>query len=647
MKKKLISLGVSIVLGVVAVGMVPTTIKADNEPTVSITKVSTDKSEELAHGSDGEAEWSLTADGILHVFGGEAVADGVSFATGMDDSFKPLVTKFVFEGKTIAQNSTANFFSGFKNLQEIDGLNNLDTSNTANMNNMFDGLTKLKTVDLSQLNVSNAVNISNIFSNSGLESVDVADWDVRNVKYASSILANSQIKSLDISNWQVDSLISAMSMFAVAPNLTSLKMFKDFKNIESVNGMFFQSNIKNLDASGWNMSNVKDASVMFAGASIETLDASNWNLSNVSGLTGMFAQMPNLKSLDVSNWQLTDVVSMDQMFLGDTSLRKLDLSTWHDLGSSFTGGLAFTGITQLKVSADTELNDSYFGAKENEEGDIETDEEGIPLYEGYLVKVGAPATELIKASDLATGFEGIYNYVNPTEITAKVTVESNRGNQTTDATVNGDLTQEVDVAVPEISGATADKATVKGVVVATTDENENTIYSIKVTDPKGAGYVTYTGGDTGGSGGSGGGSNSSNKPEVTNVKRLVSVHADKGEARLYQQDTTKVEDRALASGSDWFSDQQMVKNGETYYRVATNEWVKASDTYVYESHSGVIGTGSDNYQELTNSRGNTVSDRALAASSAWKIDRLAYINGDQYYRVATNEFVPVDSVSKL
>ena len=122
MKKKLISLGVSIVLGVVAVGMAPTTIKADNGPTASITKVSTDKSEELAHGSDGEAEWSLTADGTLHVFGGEAVADGVSFATGMDDSFKPLVTKFVFEGKTIAQNSAANFFSGFKNLQEIDGL---------------------------------------------------------------------------------------------------------------------------------------------------------------------------------------------------------------------------------------------------------------------------------------------------------------------------------------------------------------------------------------------------------------------------------------------------------------------------------------------------------------------------------------------
>ena len=204
-------------------------------------------------------------------------------------------------------------------------------------------------------------------------------------------------------------------------------------------------------------------------------------------------------------------------------------------------------------------------------------------------------------------------------------------------------TKEVDVQVPKINSATSDKETVKGKVVATTDLSGNTVYSVRIIDAKGAGYVTYSGG----SGGSNsGGSSSSNKPEVTNVKRLVSIHPDNSEAALYQHDTSKVSDRALAGGSDWYSDQQMVKNGEVYYRVATNEWVKASDAYIYESQRGVVNTGSDNYQRLTTSKGKDVNDRALATDTAWNIDRLAYINGDKYYRVATNEFVPVSEVTR-
>ncbi|MFC6176332.1 BspA family leucine-rich repeat surface protein [Companilactobacillus huachuanensis] len=620
MRKQLISLGTSILFATLTIGIGPTVIHAATEPVVSETnKVAAAENEVIANGNDGEAQWSLTSDGTLHISGGEVSADGSSFAASMDDDLKPTVTKVSFEGHVIAQNSTTQFFEGFKNIVEIDGLENFDTNGTTDMSRMFQNLTKLKTVDLNKLNVSHVTNISNIFLNSGLESIDISDWDVSSLK-------------------------NVNNLFYDMPDLTSVKMFKDFKNISSVSGMFQKSKIKNLDVSDWDMSNIKDASMMFAESSIETLNVSGWNLENANNLVWMFAKMPKLTSINVSNWHLPNDVSMDAMFSGDTSLKQLDLSTWHNIGSSFESGLNNTGITQLKVSADTELANSYFGTTEDEEGDIIVDEEGVPVYSGYLIKVGASDTELIAAKDFTNGAQGTYNYVDPSEITAKATIESNRGDQIIDVAVSGDLTQEFDVIVPTISGATTDKEKVKGKLVATTDEAGNTVYTVLINDPKGAGYVTYTGGD---SGNAGGGSNSSNKPEVTNAKRLVSVHADKGEAKLYQLNTEQVNGRALASGSDWYSDQQMVKNGETYYRVATNEWVKASDAYVYESHSGVVVTGSDNYQTLTNSRGKIVSDRALAANSAWRIDRLAYINGDQYYRVATNEFVPIDSVSKL
>ena len=39
----------------------------------------------------------------------------------------------------------------------------------------------------------------------------------------------------------------------------------------------------------------------------------------------------------------------------------------------------------------------------------------------------------------------------------------------------------------------------------------------------------------------------------------------------------RIGNRALAKNSNWKTDQKVVVNGAVYYRVATNEWVKASD----------------------------------------------------------------------
>lgn len=113
---------------------------------------------------------------------------------------------------------------------------------------------------------------------------------------------------------------------------------------------------------------------------------------------------------------------------------------------------------------------------------------------------------------------------------------------------------------------------------------------------------------------------------------------------LYNRQGKRVANRALGSNSSWFSDEVLTLNNEKLYRVATDEWVKASDVYLYVVKNIVIKT-SDHTQRLTNAHGKLVSNRALAADTFWCVDRVATINGKPYYRVATNEFVPTDSVS--
>lgn len=132
---------------------------------------------------------------------------------------------------------------------------------------------------------------------------------------------------------------------------------------------------------------------------------------------------------------------------------------------------------------------------------------------------------------------------------------------------------------------------------------------------------------------------------INDNEKLVSTHPADGVVSLYKLDTSKVTNRSLNTASDWYSDKDMTFAGDTYYRVATNEWVKASNVYVYADRNLVIQTNSN--QQLVDSKGNAVTNRSLLANTSWYTDRVATINGKSYYRVATNEFVPTDAVTVM
>ncbi|AKP67251.1 SLAP domain-containing protein [Companilactobacillus ginsenosidimutans] len=135
---------------------------------------------------------------------------------------------------------------------------------------------------------------------------------------------------------------------------------------------------------------------------------------------------------------------------------------------------------------------------------------------------------------------------------------------------------------------------------------------------------------------------------------------------LYDGKGNKITGRALAQGTDWFTDTKRVNNngGEVMYRVSTNEWVKASDvSYADKTTDTDNGGDTDTPSGLTDvtalPAGSTVSlagpagfvyalynlegataNRGLAGDSAWSTDQTAKdANGNVYYRVSTNEWI--------
>lgn len=197
----------------------------------------------------------------------------------------------------------------------------------------------------------------------------------------------------------------------------------------------------------------------------------------------------------------------------------------------------------------------------------------------------------------------------------------------------GEIGDELNVTVPAVSGMTPDKSTIKALV-----NPDRTITALE--------KVTYTKKSTS-SGSHSSGSSSDNELGYGYLNQTVSTYSNKGPAKLYSlsgKSFTPITNKALAPDTGWFTDQMITYNNKRYYRVATNEWVRSTESYVYEDNPMSLNV--EKQTSLINAEDEKITNRALGANTSWHVDRIAYLGDYQKpitaYRVATNEFVLKD-----
>lgn len=130
--------------------------------------------------------------------------------------------------------------------------------------------------------------------------------------------------------------------------------------------------------------------------------------------------------------------------------------------------------------------------------------------------------------------------------------------------------------------------------------------------------------------------------------KTVTVDTTKNNAQLYNS-KGKISNRSLKNGSQWRTDKIGTLNGEAYYRVSTDEWIKAKDVYEYEEvwqQESIIHTKKGKLCDLYDLNGQVINNRRLAAGSAWFTDRTKLINGRIHYRVSTNEWISLDDIQE-
>ena len=162
------------------------------------------------------------------------------------------ITKAVFDASFANARPTSCYlwFYDFGNLKQIEGIENLNTTNVTEMASMFYGCSQLTSLDVTHFNTENVVHMENMFTNcSSLASLDVTHFNTENVANMGSMFYGcSSLTSLDVTNFNTANVLAMNDMFSGCSALTtiyasdkfvmakvddeSVDMFKDCTNLK-------------------------------------------------------------------------------------------------------------------------------------------------------------------------------------------------------------------------------------------------------------------------------------------------------------------------------------------------------------------------------------------------------------------------------
>jgi len=235
-----------------------------------------------------------------------------------------------------------NMFS-FRNLKNVEGIENLNTDNVTSMQCLFSYCSYLPSEVIQNivdhLNTSKVVKMNYMFSHC------------------------TSLKSLDLSKIDVSSIRTMSSMFEGCSNLTDVNFGNFDTSLVTVMDHLFDgcSSLESIDLSKFNTGEVYTMNYMFQGCSkLESLDISNFTSNSLYYTRNMFAGCTNMKNIsigtfnpgkymeEVSQQYGEDIGSMSGMFSGCSNLEKLDLSTFTIPSIANKSERLLAGCTSLK-----------------------------------------------------------------------------------------------------------------------------------------------------------------------------------------------------------------------------------------------------------------------------------------------------------
>ena len=153
------------------------------------------------------------------------------------------VIKAVFDTsfKDCRPTTTESWFLNLSNLEEIKGLENLNTSEVTAMNAMFSYCGNLSTLDLSSFNTSAVTTMSSMFAScEKLSTLNLSHFDTKNVEDMSDMFNScAALTVLNVLSFNTSAVTEMSAMFSDCQKLSQLDLSHfDTKNVKAMMYMF-------------------------------------------------------------------------------------------------------------------------------------------------------------------------------------------------------------------------------------------------------------------------------------------------------------------------------------------------------------------------------------------------------------------------
>ena len=252
------------------------------------------------------------------------------------------ISKVVFEASFANARPTTCYawFKNFTFLNQIEGIENLNTANVTNMSYMFKGCSNLAVLDVTHFNTAKVTIMSYMFKGcSNLAELDVTHFNTAKVTTMDSMFSGcSNLAELDVTHFNTANVTNMYEMF---------------------NGC---SNLVKLDVTHFNTAEVTDMSYMFYDCSnLAELDVIHFNTAKVTIMNGMFSGCSNLTELDLTHFNTANVTNMFVMFSGCKSLTTIYVSDEFVITNITNKSYSlFSGCTKLKGAIDFDASKTNY-----------------------------------------------------------------------------------------------------------------------------------------------------------------------------------------------------------------------------------------------------------------------------------------------
>ena len=200
--------------------------------------------------------------------------------------------------------------------------------------------------DISSWDVSNIIDMTEMFYNTWYFNQPIGSWNVSNVTNMGGMFEGAGAFNQPIGNWNVSNVTKMSTMFYGAGAFNQPIGNWNVSNVTGMSCMFQVANAFNQPIGSWNVSNVTNMGGMFNYATAFNQPIGNWNVSNVNSMIAMFGNTTTFNQ-PIGNWDVSNVTNMEAMFLG-ASVFNQNIGSWNV--SNVNSMITMFGANQLSTA---------------------------------------------------------------------------------------------------------------------------------------------------------------------------------------------------------------------------------------------------------------------------------------------------------